>query len=337
MSIYIFGSGGGGGTSGTDTSNDTIEGKYVLNPYTFHDKNGNAGTGLIYNWDGTILAGGSADGNKVTIQPSQSVRHIAAGSYINREIELAAMPAGSVALSQSGNKVTATKTAGYIGAGSQDITLAAGSTSLSRSGATVTLTRQAGYINAGTDQLTVPLASSTVNITSNGTTTVNPLSGTAGYSVLTINTSVAGSTPSLQNRSVTITQNGTTTYYPTSSTYDGMYSITVTTAVPSTTPSTGSGTVSNGGSYLDISCPSGYTLYMVGFMASPVSYTDTSKVVGGYARKGSSTGRGSYITANGDPAVGNLSASFSGNTVTITPGSGYSFSGMSYAAFVCYA
>lgn len=334
MSIYIFGSGGGGGTSGTDTSNDTVEGKYVLNPYTFHDKNGNAGTGLIYNWDGTILAGGSADGNKVIIQPASSVRHIAAGSYINREIELAAMPSGSVALSQSGNKVTATRTAGYIGAGSQDITLAAGSTSLSRSGATVTLTRQAGYINAGTDSLTVPLASHTVNITANGTTTVNPLSGTAGYSALTINTSVPGSTPSLQNRSVTITQNGTTTYYPTSSTYDGMYSITVTTAV-SAAPSTGTGSVSSYGSGIAISAPSG-TIYMAGFIAS--SIPGENKIVSGICRKGSNTGRMSVQTYNGVAVGNNLSLTWSGGTVYITcTSSSYSFNGTNYTAYVCYA
>jgi len=331
MSIYIFGSGGGGGTSGTDTSNDTIESKYVLNPYTFHDKNGNAGTGLIYNWDGTILAGGSTDGNKVTIQPASSVRHIAAGSYINREIELAAMPAGSVALSQSGNKVTATRTAGYVTAGSQDLTLAAGSTSLSRSGATVTLTRQAGYITAGTDQLTVPLASHTVNITSNGTTTVNPLSGTAGYSVLTINTSVAGSVPSLQNRSVTITANGTTTYYPTGA-YDGMASMTVTTAVPATAPAFDVKSVTPGSTSMTVSCSA--TPYMFGFVANT---TTTGKIASGMGRRGSNTGRG-YVA---DYGAGNvLSISWSTSYVTISVASGfssYSFdTSKSYDVWVAY-
>lgn len=333
MGIYIFGSGGGGGTSGTDTSNDTIEGKFVLNPYTFHDKDGNPGTGLIYNWDGTVLAGASTDGNKVTVQPSTSVRHIAAGSYINREIELAAMPSGSVALSQSGNKVTATRTAGYVTAGSQDLTLAAGSTSLSRSGATVTLTRQAGYINEGTDSLTVPLASHTVNITSNGTTTVNPLSGTAGYSTLTINTSVSGSVPSLQNRSVTINSNGTTTYYPTGA-YDGMASMTVTTAV-SAAPSTGTGSVSSYGSGIAISAPSG-TIYMAGFVAS--SIPGENKIVSGICRKGSSTGRMSVQTYNGVAVGNNLSLTWSGSTVYITcTNSSYSFNGTNYTAYVCYA
>lgn len=333
MGIYIFGSGGGGGTSGTDTSNDTIAARAVLNPYTFHDKDGNPGTGLIYNWDGTILAGASTDGNKVTIQPASSVRHIAAGSYINREIELAAMPAGSVALSQSGNKVTATRTAGYVTAGSQDFTIGAGSTSLSRSGATVTLTRQAGYINGGTDSLTVPLASHTVNITSNGTTTVNPLSGTAGFSSLIINTSVSGSVPSLQNRSVTITSNGTTTYYPTGA-YDGMASMTVTTAV-SAAPSTGTGSVSSYGSGIAISAPSG-TIYMAGFIAS--SIPGENKIVSGICRKGSNTGRMSVQTYNGVAVGNNLSLTWSGDTVYITcTSSSYSFNGTNYTAYVCYA
>lgn len=335
MGVLIFGSGGGSSGSGPDLSADTIQDRYVLSPYTFHDHEGNPGTGTIYNWDGTILAGASSDGNKMTVSPSSSTRHIAAGSYLNREIELAPMPSGSTALSQSGNIVTLTKQAGYIEAGSQQLTVSAGSTSLSRTGATVKLTRQAGYVSSGTDSMTVPLYAGTVNVTANGATTVTPTSGYAGFSSLTVNTSVPGSTPSLQNRSVTITSNGTNTYYATSSAYDGLYSLTVTTNVNSA-PSTGSGTVSNGGSYLDISCPSGYTLYMAGFMASSASYSNTSRAVGGYARKGSSTGRGSYITSNGDPAVGNLTASFSGNTVTITPLSGYSFSGMSYAAFVVY-
>ena len=331
MSIYIFGSGGGGGTSGTDTSNDTVEGKYVLNPYTFHDKNGNAGTGLIYNWDGTILAGASTDGNKVTVQPSQSVRHIAAGSYINREIELAAMPAGSVALSQSGNKVTATKTAGYIGAGSQDITLAAGSTSLSRSGATVTLTRQAGYITSGTQSLTVPLvANYTVDITQNGQKTVPALDGTAGFSSLIINTSVAGSTPSLQNRSVTITQNTTTTYYATG-TYDGMYSLTVTTNVPSA-PSQSiyfDGATGSTLSGKSVTIGSKSTIQMVSMISNSTASNIISSVMAW--RGGSSV----YYYVNGQGRSDAATASWSNSSVTLTFTGSYSLSG-SYRIVYAY-
>lgn len=336
MGILIFGSGGGGNSGGgVDLSSDTIEAKYVLNPYTFHDKDGNPFTGLIYNWDGTILSGASSDGNKSTIQPSSSTRHIAAGSYLNREIELAPMPAGSASMAQDGNKVTLTKSAGYIPSGSESLTLEAGSTSLRRSGATVHLDTTAGYIAGGESvaQLTIPLANSSVNVTANGTQVVNAPSGTAGMASVTIYTSVAGTVPQLQTRSVTITKNETTTYSATSSAYAGLAALTVTTSVY---PSTDAGTVSNGSSTLTISCATGKMLYMVGFMASSASYSNTNKVVGGYARKGASSGRGSYITATGDPAVGGLTASFSGNTATITPLSGYSFSGMSYTAFVCY-
>ncbi len=315
MGIYIFGSGGGGGTSGTDTSNDTIEGKYVLNPYTFHDKNGNAGTGLIYNWDGTILAGGSTDGNKVTIQPSQSTRHIAAGSYINREIELAAMPAGSVALSQSGNKVTATRTAGYVSAGLQDFTIGAGSTSLSRSGATVILTREAGYVNTGTDQLTVPLYSHTENVTVNGSKTITPAEGTAGFSSVTINTSVAGSTPALQNRSVTITQNGLQYVYPTG-TYNGLASIAMTTGVPQPTPTTqdvyfdGNTSLAISGTSVSITGKS--TLQMVSLVRR-ASTSNLSTIVAVIAWRTSNTCY--YYVSNG--GMGSGTASWTSNGVTL--------------------
>ena len=341
MAIFVLNSGGGaGGGGGVDTSNDTVKANYVLAPHTFHDSEGNAGTGSIYEWGGSILDGASTAGNKVTVQPSQSTRHIAAGSYINREIELAAMPSGSASMAQSGNKVTLTKTAGYIPAGSQDLILDSATEKLELNGATVTLDRtSSGYVPAGTGVLsrTVPLVSNySVSITKNGSKTITALDGTAGFSSLVINTSVAGTAPLLQEKTVNITQNGVSYAYPSGS-FDGLSMVTINVNVPATTPTTSSGIVSNGGSTLYISCPSGYTLYMVSFMASSADYSNVSKVVGGYARKGSSTGRGSYILSSGNPAVGNLSASFSGNTVTITPLSGYSFSGMSYTAFVCYA
>lgn len=338
MAIFVLNSGGGAsGGGGVDTSNDTVKANYVLAPHTFHDSEGNAGTGLIYEWGGSILDGASTAGNKVTIQPASSVRHIAAGSYINREIELAAMPSGSASMAQSGNKVTLTKTAGYIPAGSQDLVLDSATEQLRLSGATVYLDREsAGYVPTGTGVLskTVPLVNNySVSITQNGLKTITALDGTAGFSSLIINTSVAGTAPMLQEKTVNITQNGIS-YASPSSSFDGLSMVTINVNVPG--PSDAAGTITNNSSTLSIRCASGHTLYMAGFMASSASYANTSKVVGGYVRLGSSTGRGSYITSGGDPAVGNLTASFSGNTVTITPLSGYSFSGMSYTAFVCY-
>lgn len=323
MGVMIFGSGGGAGSNGPDLSADTIQDRYVLNPYTFHDHEGNAGVGTIYNWDGTILAGPSSDGNKMTVSPSSSTRHIVAGSYLNREIELAAMPAGSTALSQSGDIVTLTKQAGYIDAGTQQLTVSAGSTSLSRSGATVNLTRQAGYVTAGTDSLTVPLSTKTVNITVNGATTVTPPSGYVGLSSVTVNTSVAGSTPVLQNRSVTINSNGTQTFYKTSSAYDGLYSLTVTTAVSAPSKSVyfgGASANSLSGKSVTISGTS--TMQMVALMSSS---TANNVIVSAFAWRNSND---VYFYVNGGPGRGLATASWTANSVTLNfSDSNYSLSG----------
>ena len=148
MGLLIFGTGGGGGT-GTDLSADTVTPQQVRNPYTFHDAGGNPQTGEIYNWDGTLLSGGSADANKMTVAASTNTRHLKAGCYLARDIELSAMPAGSATMSRENNVITLTKTAGYISAGTATETIptyAGGTVTPGTSAQTIALT---GKYNTG--------------------------------------------------------------------------------------------------------------------------------------------------------------------------------------------
>lgn len=125
MSVLIFGSGGGGGGEGVDLSLDTVRPKYVLSPYRFHDNRGIRREGEIPHWNGLTQAGASQDGNKVTISPTLQPRHIPAGSYLGRDIELAPMPMGSATMEwqtfAEGDVITLTKEAGYIPGGTETI------------------------------------------------------------------------------------------------------------------------------------------------------------------------------------------------------------------------
>ena len=340
MGGFIFGSGGGDpGGGGVDWNQVTMAPQFGLTGKKFYDQNKQLREGTILNWDGTVLNGASTDSNKRIVVPATSAKHILGGRYLGRDIEIAAMEAGSASVGINGKTVTLTKQAGYIAAGSETLEVPAGSAAMSRNGNLVTLTKQAGYIEAGTSDLTVPLTTKSVTISSNGPYTYTPSSSYVGFSQVDVTVSVPTTTVSLETTKSygTVSSNGSYTIYP-SGDYVAMKKATFTVSVSGGISGvyTGSGTVTNNSSTLVITCPSGYTLAMAGFMAENISYSNVSKAVGGYARNGSSTSRGSYVTSDGNPAVGSLTASFSGNSVTITPLSGYSFSGITYKAFVCY-
>jgi len=127
MGLLIFGSGGGGG-SDADLSLDTIRPEVVLAPYRFHDSKGRPQEGKIPNWNGVVKFGPSLDGNKIMIEPPtgpSQVRHIPAGSYINRDIELEPMDNGVVNVSRTDNKVFVNQQAGYIPSMNRTLTIPA--------------------------------------------------------------------------------------------------------------------------------------------------------------------------------------------------------------------
>lgn len=338
MGILVFGSGGGGNGGGLNWDEVDIQPQFALSGKKFFDKDKQLRAGTILNWDGTPLSGPSSDSSKVIITPDKDhAWHIPGGRYLGRDVEISAMGNGSASMSIAGNVVTLAKQAGYIDGGNETLNVPAGSATIARDGKRVTLTKEAGYIGDGSSYIDVPVSNQTKSktITSNGTTEVLPDAGYDGLSKVTITTNVS-SAPTLQNRTVSITANGTQTFYA-SSGYDGMYSCKVTVAVPTVSVLTGTGTVTTGDTVrtIKISCPSGYTLAMAGFVASSVP--GTNYVVSGIVRYGSSTGRCDVQTSSG-VAVGNslTSVSFSGNMVTITCSSSYSFNGNSYTAYVAY-
>lgn len=122
MCIFIFGKGGGSG-SGPDLSKVTARPEYVLSPYKYVDKGGVLRQGTISNFAGEP-AEGAASGDHFTINPSTDARHIPAGSYLGRAIDLPAMPQGSVTGAQlDDHSFRITKTAGYIEGGTQDFAI----------------------------------------------------------------------------------------------------------------------------------------------------------------------------------------------------------------------
>ena len=336
MGGFIFGSGNGGGSGGgLDWSQVNMAPQFGLTGKKFFDQNKQLQEGTILNWDGTVLSGASTDSNKIIVVPATSAKHILGGRYLGRDIEIAAMEAGSAAMAINGKTVTLTKQAGYIASGSETLQVPAGSASMSRNGNLVTLTKQAGYIEAGTSDLTVPLTTKSETISSNGSYTYTPSSSYVGFSQVALTVSVPTETASLQTtRSYgTISSNGSYTIYP-SSDYDAMKKATLTVSVSGDTPSTGTGSVSTSGSSLVISCSG--TLYMAGFVLSSKP-SGNNYVVSGEVRKGSSTGRAAVIDSTGLLQIGNvLSASFSGSSVTISISGGYAFYGSNYTAYVCY-
>ncbi|MBO4556509.1 MAG: hypothetical protein J5706_07085 [Elusimicrobiales bacterium] len=338
MGGFIFGSGSGGGSGGgLDWSQVNMAPQFGLAGKKFFDQNKQLREGTILNWDGTVLSGASTDSNKIIVVPATSAKHILGGRYLGRDIEIAAMEAGSAAMGISGDTVTLTKQAGYIAAGSETLQVPAGSATLSRNGNVVTLTKHAGYIAEGTASETVPITTKTQTISSNGSTTITPPTGYVGLSQVNLTVAVPTQSLSVQsNRSYgTISSNGSYTIYP-SSGYDAMSKATLTVSVLPNV-GTGAGTVTTGDTTrtINISCPSGYTLIMAAFVASSVP--GANYIVSGMVRYGSSTGRCDVQTSSG-VAVGNslTSVSFSGRTVTITCSSSYSFNGANYTAYVAY-
>lgn len=349
MGVFIFNSGGGGNSGpALDWDQVNVEPQFVLQGKKFLDKDKQLKVGTILNWDGTVLSGASGDSNKIIVAPATTAKHIAAGRYLSRDIEIAAMEAGSAAMERNGNVITLHKTSGYITGGdvTETVPLYNDTTSITPGTSTKYFETNGKYLNSrlsvvGSSNLiaanikknvtifgvTGTLQEGTTYDTYNGATTITPGTSaqyfyTAGKYVASNLTVYGSSNLKSSNIKSGVSIFGITGTYTGGGTISGVY--------------TGSGTVTNNSSTLVITCPSGYILAMAGFMAENISYSNKSKTVGGYARSGSSTGRGSYVTSDGNPAVGSLTASFSDNSVTITPLSGYSFSGITYKALVCY-
>lgn len=79
----LGGFGGGGGATTGGTADDSK----VLYPYTFRSGDSqNIKTGKIRTWDESVNTGSSAN-EKKTISPSENVRHISGGVYLDKDIE----------------------------------------------------------------------------------------------------------------------------------------------------------------------------------------------------------------------------------------------------------
>lgn len=208
MGILIFGTGGGGGGNTIDLSDDLVTPQQVRNPYTFHDAQGHAQIGEILDWNGSVISGASSDANKQQINADTGVRHIKAGSYLARDIELKAMPAGSTQMTQSGSNVYLDKTAGYIAGGRDTLNLPAGSIESAISGTNVNITKHAGYISDGTESVSIPLEYGTRNVTTNGTHTFTPTSGNVGIGSVSVYVNVSsGSSVSHPNPEISSLSN----------------------------------------------------------------------------------------------------------------------------------
>ena len=344
MGGFIFGSGGGDpGGGGVDWNQVTMAPQFGLTGKKFYDQNKQLREGTILNWDGTVLNGASTDSNKRIVVPATSAKHILGGRYLGRDIEIAAMEAGSASVGINGKTVTLTKQAGYIAAGSETQEVPAGSAAMSRNGNLVTLTKQAGYIEAGTSDLTVPLTTKSATISSNGLYTYTPSSSYVGFSQVALTVSVPTETASLQTtRSYgTISSNGSYTISP-SSGYVAMKQATFTVNVPAGTSGitgiyTGSGSMSiYSATSARISCSSGYVLDMAAFVCKS---RYTSSVMAGMARKGATTCYGVFIDSNtmAQVGTGTLTASWGTDYVDLTTSSTYEFkAATTYAIYICY-
>ena len=81
----------GGFGSGGATTGGTADESKVLYPYTFRSGDSqNIKTGKIKTWDESINTGSSAN-EKKTISPSESVRYISGGVYLDKDIEVGAV------------------------------------------------------------------------------------------------------------------------------------------------------------------------------------------------------------------------------------------------------
>lgn len=332
--------------SDIDLSQDTIRPEFVLNGKTFHGPDGTPRVGTILNWDGTVLSGGGSGDNPHVIAPSLNARYIPAGRHLGKDVVLSPMPQGTATLSRDGNVVTLNKTAGHINGGTDSMAVPAytGDNAVTPAALPLTLPVAGKYcpndlvvrkpanliasnIRSGVNLLGVEgsYAGASYDVY-NGVTAITPGYSnqrfyTSGYYVNS-NLLVYGDSNLIASnirRGVSI--------FGVSGSYEGA----------SATPSTGTGSVSGGSPSLSISSPSGTTLYMAGFILSSVPSSVNNLVLAGEVRRGSSVGRNVVITSAGTVAAGNnLSASFSGNTVTISISSPYVFFGSSYTAYICY-
>ena len=344
MGGFIFGSGGGGGI-GPDLSLVDIEPQFALSGKKFYDRNGNLLAGTILNWDGTVLSGPSTDGNKLTVNPSTSAQHIAAGKYLGREIEFAAMPAGSVVLERNNNVVTLRKTAGYIPGGpdeTETVPAYTGVTSVTPGASAKTFSVAGKYCGS--------------NLTVEGDSDLTAANIKNGVTIFGITGNYSGNSYATYSGETTITPSTSAQYFYTNGYYVGsnlkvngssylkaanikkgvtIFGVTGTYEASAATPSTRSMTASRiSTTQLRVYYSGADTIYSVGFIGSIESGT----VLGGIARYGLSTCRGVFIDSNGSPQVGNnnLTASWTyTNQVDFTV-SGYTFNSSTYTVYICY-
>ena len=86
MGGFIFGSGGGGG-SGLNWDEITMQPQFGLAGKKFFDKDKQLKTGSIPNWDGYTIKG-EPSGPKHVVQSSRDERYIPAGNYLGVDVDL---------------------------------------------------------------------------------------------------------------------------------------------------------------------------------------------------------------------------------------------------------
>ena len=273
------------------------------------------------------------------VTPDSVAQHIAAGKYLGRDIEFAAMAAGSAEMSREDNVVTLTKQAGWIGAGTPTLTIPAYNGSNS--------------ITPGASAQTLSLAG-LANITINGDANLKAANIKSGVSIFGITGSYSGQSYSTYSGATTITPSSSNQYFYTNgyvvnsnlkvngdsdlkaaNIKNGVSIFGVTGRYEGDTgsllfqiedvypSSAGTGSI-----YCD-----GYP-YMFGFIANT---TTSGKIAAGMGRRGSSTGR-AYVAGYG---AGNaLSISWKSSYFTVDIASGfynYSFdTGVSYTFWIGY-
>ena len=327
----------GGGAAGTDLSQDDITPEQVREGVHFHNRRGEPKEGVIPNYSGSPKNGASpaGAGDKWTLQQQSGTKHIPAGCYLNKDIEIPAKQVGSATLKLNGKTATMTKVAGYIESGTVTKTVPdAVFNDGAISGNTVSFkAATAGYVAKGqllSKALPLETQKDYGTIRGNGGFTINPSGGYIGMKQVVLTVDVPAATPSLQNKTVSISASQTIT--PDAG-YSGMSSVTVNVAVP--TPNTAS--VSAQGTGILVTGDAGKTIASVSLVAN--NRASGCVMAGHVINSGaaSSTGRAVVEQSNGDVALGNvLRAIFNGNTVTITATDGWNFNGADYTAYVSY-
>lgn len=345
MGGFIFGS-GGGGNGGPDLSLVTMEPQFGLKDKMFYDRNGNLVPGTILNWDGTVLFTPSTDGNKMVVTPrADTAQHIAGGKYLGRDIEFAAMPAGSAVLERNDNVVTLRKTAGYIPSGpdeTETVPAYTGVTSMTPGASAKTFSVADKY--CGSD------------LTVEGDSDLKATNIKNGVTIFGITGTYSGSSYATYSGATTITPSTSAQYFYTNGYYvdsnlkvNGssylkaanikkgvtIFGVTGTYEASAVAPSTRSTTASRvSATQLRVYYSSANTIYSVGFIGTISNGT----VLAGIARYGLSTCRGVFIDSNGSAQVGNnnLTAEWTyENQVDFTV-TGYTFNTGTYTVYICY-